>query len=141
MPRGFKVNNTATAIARISLYIEHPDSFISTEKRIVGEWNDEPHTHLVLFGQDDKGVVRAIIFERNREENGGINRCWKCGAEVLEFVQYASTEHYLGEWDHIRNKAGERCDCPENGRVACRSCHRERHVQTQFSKKGGRSNG
>jgi hypothetical protein len=40
-----------------------------------------------------------------------------------------------GDWDHIRNAPGERCDCPENGRVACRNCHRERHPMPRFTKR------
>jgi hypothetical protein len=40
----------------------------------------------------------------------------------------------VGEWDHIRNKPGERCDCPENGMVVAPKAHRERHLKPQFGK-------
>lgn len=136
MPRGFKVDERATLLIFRRPY-RRGASFISQPKFIEGE-DPEAVPHAILEGKD-KGQARAEIFRRNREENRGVNRCWNCAIGVEEEAREGSV--YRGEWDHIRNKAGERCDCPENGRVACRNCHRERHVQTQFSKKGGRSNG
>lgn len=127
MPRGFKVDIQASVerfgtAGRRNGRWRSGFSFVSQPKQI----GEHGGPHLILYGED-KGPIRAEIFRRNREANGGVNRCWKCGAEVLESVTYESTVHYLGEWDHIRNKPGERCDCPENGRVACRRCHSERH--------------
>src|ERR1700674_163114 len=120
MPRGFKRDETKTAEARnTGLYCLDRRSFISLPKIIKGECT-EPKPHVILFGED-KAPVRAEIFRRNREENrtrdGAPNRCWKCHAQVFEHRMEGWTEELLspsGEWDHIRNKPGERCDCPEN---------------------------
>jgi hypothetical protein len=87
--------------------------------------------HLLLFGKD-KAPIRAEIFRRNREANGGINRCVKCGTEVFEMSHYPITLDMQGEWHHIRHRAGERCDCPENGEVRCATCHKLEHLQVKF---------
>ena len=131
--RGFKRDERATREALATGFLEDRRSFISQPKAIKGEC-DEPKPHLLLQGKD-KGPIRAEIFRRNREENGGLNRCWKCKRHVFEENLYWSGPDGVvrsGEWDHIRNKPGERCDCPENGRVACRECHKERHPRPQF---------
>ena len=81
MPRGFKVCHTSTGIARIQGFVKDARSFASTEKAIEGEWDGRPHVHLILYGKD-KVRIRAMIFRRNREENGGQQKCWKCGCRV-----------------------------------------------------------
>lgn len=151
MPRGFKKpkNTVPMSFSYVLKYggsavetrLIDPRSFISQGKVIKGECT-EPKAHLILYGED-KGPIRAEIFRHNREANGGFNKCWKCLRPVCENLQDvadlcskmpANPHDLIGEWDHIRNKAGERCDCPENGRVACRQCHKERHPQTRFGK-------
>lgn len=151
MPRGFKSDRETTKLARSSGWylpemddlsgdllrdvfrLSDPRSFVSLPKLIKGE-SDLPKAHLVLYGKEDKARVRAEIFRRNREENGGNNKCWKCGCPLYEIATWNGGP--VGEWDHIRNKPGERCDCPENGRVACRACHKPRHPQVQFGRRG-----
>jgi hypothetical protein len=128
MPRGFKRDEDATLAARFEDY----RSFVSQPKAINGEC-DVPRPHVVLYGRADKARVRKIIFEKNRQENGGINRCWNCRKLVLEKAHEMFAAHFCGEWDHIRNKPGERCDCPDNGRVACPTCHRQRHVRPRWT--------
>lgn len=112
--RGFKVDHTATAAARVSGQIIDKRSFISLPKVIRGEGNGRPRPHLILYGAD-KTPVRQQIFDANRKTHGGINRCWSCNR--------AGSWSTL-EWDHIRNKSGQRCDCVQNGRLACPNCHR-----------------
>jgi hypothetical protein len=137
VPRGFQRNDRATREALATGFLQDKGSFISQPKIIKGEC-DEPRPHLLLEGVD-KGPIRAEIFRRNRKANDGFCKCWKCGTQVFEEIDPLGSVRDLkwrGEWDHIRNKAGERCDCPENGRVACRKCHKERHPQPQFGKTG-----
>lgn len=121
--RGFKRDRISSAHV---LFLDKR-SFMSQVKKI----GSHGGIHFILFGKD-KAPVRAEIFRRNREANGGENRCWNCGTSVFEVAPDEFCFAYVGEWDHIRNGAGERCDCPENGRVACRRCHRERHPQPRF---------
>lgn len=145
--RGFKKDVTATLEALATGMLQDRRSFISMPK-VTGDpvfvlgipFTGQAKPHLILYG-DDKGPVRAEIFRRNREANGGTNRCWKCKCVVYEneeAAQMAAPPNFImkwwsrGEWDHIRNKSGQRCDCPENGRVGCRSCHKERHPRVKL---------
>lgn len=139
MSRGFKKDLLATelAYATKNLMDEKRRSFVSLPKVIEGECT-EPQPHLILYGEKDKGVVRAEIFRLNRLENDGVNRCWKCKRPVAEYP--TDLDEMLGntpqgDWDHIRNSPGTRCDCESNGRVSCRACHSERHLQVKFGKK------
>ena len=127
MPRGFKRDQAATLLAEF----KNRRSFVSQPKTIEGEGAD-PKPHLILHGQD-KGQIRAEIFRRNREANGGVNRCWKCGREVFEQSHYPITMDMQGQWHHLRNKPGQRCDCPENGVVSCETCHRPEHPQVRWT--------
>jgi hypothetical protein len=131
MPRGFQKNEPATREALATGFLQDKRSFISQSKAIKGEC-DEAIPHLILYGRD-KGPIRAEIFKEDRAFNGGVNRCWNCKREVTE-DSGGRVERMRGEWDHVRNKPGTRCDCPENGRVACRNCHSERHPKPQFGK-------
>jgi hypothetical protein len=63
-----------------------------------------------------------------------VNRCEKCNLLVWEMEMDGDGFWGPGEWHHIRNTAGERCDCPENGQVLCTSCHREGHPRTMSGK-------
>jgi hypothetical protein len=143
--RGFKKDSLATSICKEAGRALREDgrepfwypldrrSFLSQPKIIVGEC-ETPEHHIIAYGKD-KGPIRAEIFRRNREGNGGVNRCWKCNRFVREdLMDSYGGALSRGEWDHIRNKDGERCDDPENGRVACRQCHFERHPQVQFTR-------
>lgn len=129
MPRGFKKDFVATSLAHINKQLSDPRSFISLPKHTHG---DEAVPHLILYGLD-KGPIRAEIFRRDRENHHlagmDINRCRNCGKRVFESGWIGRN----GEWDHILSKAGQRCDCPENGRVVCRACHRASHKQVMFS--------
>lgn len=125
--RGFRRDEAATLAARFEDY----RSFVSQPKRIPNGCPNE--VHLVLYGFEDKAPIRAAIFRRNREKHHlagmSINRCEECGHRVFEGDEWPSRR---GEWDHVRNGSGERCDCPENGRVLCQECHRHRHPQVNF---------
>lgn len=126
MSRGFKEDTYATMCARF----EDERSFISQPKHTHG---DHAVPHLILYGRLDKGPVRAKIFQRNRAQfRDGYPRCAKCNRIVSE----SSESRCGGEWHHIRNKPGERCDCPENGEVLCHRCHRPEHPQTKFTRRG-----
>lgn len=94
-------------------------SFISLPK-VTPHTNGVPQPHLILYGVD-KGPIRAQIFERSRKANG-VARCWNCGVMVAETPEEEIPQK--GEWDHAENAPALRCDCPENGRVACAGCHR-----------------
>ena len=132
MPRSFKKNVQATHEALATGFLQDKRSFISQPKIIKGEC-EEARPHLLLAGVD-KAPVRAEIFRRNREKNGGVNRCVKCNILLLEHSPVID-RYGLGEWHHIRKKPGQRCDCPENGEVVCggrSGCHRKLHPQVQF---------
>src|ERR1035437_8755490 len=103
-------------------------SFISMPKAIPGECG-EPRSHALLYGAD-KVLTRMLIFQRNRAENRGVNRCCDCGKVVYE--DFSSAGYFTGEWHHVRNKSGQRCDCLDNGLVTCRFCHKKRHVRVKF---------
>jgi hypothetical protein len=133
MPRGFKKQLVEGVPLRLP-WFQDERSFLSQPKGIDDEFKGQIIKHLILYGRD-LGPIRAEIFKRNREANGGINRCWKCGITVFEFPPehewYANRQ--IGQWHHIRNKPGTRCDCPENGVVSCSGeCHREEHPQVHF---------
>jgi hypothetical protein len=136
MPRGFKRNERATREALATGFLQDKRSFISQPKAIKGECA-EPRPHLLLEGVD-KGPIRAEIFRRNREANKGTNRCVKCGQAVAEDLHTCITgPRRKGDWHHVRNKPGTRCDCPENGEVICgdpAGCHSREHPQPQFGK-------
>lgn len=127
MPRGFKRDEAATLAARFEDY----RSFMSQPKIIKGECI-EPKAHLVLYGFEDKAKVRQEVFRCNREKYEGVNRCVECLRRVIEGAQEGNV--WRGEWDHIRNKAGERCDCPENGQILCRECHYRKHPHIMSGK-------
>ena len=118
-------------------WFQDEGSFISQPKAIKGEC-DEPRSHLLLEGLD-KGPIRAEIFRRNREVNhnvvGGTAHCWNCGRTVFETLPESIAKvELIGQWDHIRNKPGERCDCPENGARCLLDLSQRTHPQTQFGK-------
>jgi hypothetical protein len=125
MPRGFKKDITGTKIGKF----EDKRSFVSQQKFILNGCQNL--NHIIAYGKD-KAPIRAEIFRRNREANGGFCKCWKCGLMVYELVYADVWNMPLGQWDHVRNKDGERCDCPENGRVSCEECHTERHVRPRW---------
>lgn len=132
MPRGFQVDHQATLLRFGGRRWWPGDSFVSKPKFIEG---DGEEAHLLLYGKADKGAIRAEIFRRNREANAGVNKCVECGMQVYEFITTTELERRRGDWDHIRNKPGERCDCPENGQVLCVDCHRKKHVRVLSGKK------
>ena len=91
-------------------------SYVSQLKSINGE---REQNHLVLYGED-KAIQRAVIADRD----GFL--CRKCGKHV------DCTE---GEWHHVENSAGKRCDCQHNSEWRCKSCHSPlEHPQVQWSK-------
>ncbi len=136
MPRGFKVDHTATQLAREGMSSLYPSvmvdsrSFVSLPK-VTGHTNGVAQPHLILYGIKDKGTIRKVIFHLNRLMNGQ-NKCYKCGTRVAESVDNSSFMP-IGEWHHELNKPGERCDCAINGKVSCPACHSEEHVKPQFS--------
>ncbi len=128
MPRGFKFG------VRMD-WMQDPASFLSQPKAIKGENMDGPAPHLLL-GPKDKGRMRVQIFLRNRQKHGGINRCDECSHPVIEFKEdIFNIQQRPGEWDHIRNQPGTRCDCIDNARVLCggrEGCHSKRHLRPRF---------
>lgn len=134
MSRGFKRDHTLTQLAHEGMSSLFPGvmadsrSFVSLPK-VTPHTNGKEEPHLVLWGKD-KGVIRKIIFHFNRIMNGE-NRCHKCGAIVREYPgNYGCAP--VGHWHHVDDAPAERCDCPDNGRVACPKCHSDEHVKTQF---------
>jgi hypothetical protein len=88
--------------------------FTDRKKRsFIGRRSDGTQ-HLLLAGED-KSRTRDEIFERDK----GI--CTLCPVP-----HYVGKIH--GEWDHVRHMPWERCDCPSNGRVACKRSHVNRHT-------------
>lgn len=121
--RGFKNSRVETEIYKFL----DGRSFISQEKQVgrAGESGAHGGTHFLLYGSD-KGWMREIIFRENREANGGFNVCAACKCRVFE--------HAGAEWDHVRSKAGERCDCKQNSQILCAPCHRKKHISVQWTK-------
>lgn len=128
--RGFKVSRVETEIYKFL----DGRSFISQEKQVgkAGEPGAHGGTHFLLYGKD-KSWMREIIFRENREANGGFNVCVECRRRVVESVDESSSVY--GEWDHIRSKGGQRCDCSANGQVLCFTCHKSKHVGPRFGKR------
>ena len=128
MPRGFKLDIILTQATRDSSgLLNDPRSFVSLPK-VTPHTNGVALPHLILYGID-KGVIRHMLFEESRRANGDA-RCRKCGCRVSE-NQYGTLPD--GEWDHIENSPGLRCDCCVNGQILCPTCHRPKHPQTQFT--------
>jgi hypothetical protein len=126
VPRGFKVDREATEAAQFL----DKRSFISMPKLIVGE-NEFPEPHFLLMGED-KALTRADIFRLNYIDHQPVHRCYKCRKVVVEYR--ASPFDIMGQWHHLRNKPGTRCDCVPNGVVSCPDCHREAHPHPQFGR-------
>lgn len=134
--RGFKVDHMATALARLEgeFLLTDARSFVSQPK-ITNHTNGVALHHLLLKGAD-KGAMRAEIFRLDREQNGDENKCWECGRIVIESEEdYGFDMGYtVGQWHHINSKAGQRCDCRQNGAVSCDRCHRSAHLKVEWSK-------
>jgi hypothetical protein len=128
MPRGFKIDRTGT----FCLHFRDKRSFLSQTKIIPDECI-YPRSHLILYGKD-KISIRAEIFKRNRQANGGVNRCEKCKCLIYEKQPLETFGSIKGDWHHIRNEPGTRCDCPENGECLCYLCHHAMHPHVQFGK-------
>ena len=126
MPRGFRVDHQETSLSRLegaNPRLLDPRSFLSKEK-VTPHTNGEAKTHFMLYGAD-KSAMRAEIFVASRESNSGVPRCWNCRERVYEYGNGPD----VGHWHHISNKAGERCDCRDNGAVLCAACHHKEHIQ------------
>ena len=112
MPRGFKLAIEATNLARKHGIFKDKRSFygfkVEAPNRI----------HRLLHGKD-KSAQRQLIYDRD----GGM--CKLC--PVPHFVNWDE-----GEWHHIKNVPGERCDCTHNGAWACKTAHKKQHVHTRF---------
>jgi DNA-directed RNA polymerase subunit RPC12/RpoP len=126
--RGFKVDRQQTEL------LERLDkrTFVSQPKPLGhSNWKELPDQHIIAYGKD-KIRIRAEIFKRNAAANGNTYRCAECGKELVEDA--AIGDPCRGEWHHLNNKPGMRCDCPENGRVLCRGCHVKRHPRIMSGK-------
>lgn len=121
--RGFKKSHVETETYK---FLDHR-SFISQEKQI----GDHGGSHFLLYGAD-KSWMREIIFRENREANGGFNVCWKCKVRVFEHAEEGNPRR--GQWHHLENKPGRRCDCKANSAVTCSSCHSSEHIKVRWSK-------
>jgi hypothetical protein len=71
----------------------------------------EPLHQCEYLAGDDKAVRRREIFERDGY------RCVGCGERVT---------WETGEWAHGGNTKVSRCDCLENGKTKCFTCHQVR---------------
>jgi 5-methylcytosine-specific restriction endonuclease McrA len=125
--RGFKIDKTQTASLFERGLFRDSNSYITFEKKThgpVATW------HLILFGVD-KSNMRAEVFRQNRAKyRDGYPRCDECNRIVSEQAEAGQA----GEWDHILNQPGTRCDCPENAQILCRTCHVKKHPRVQWTK-------
>ncbi len=127
--RGFKRDNTLTALAQQGMYSAFPSAFVDRRSYVSLE-KVTPHTlgffepHLLLFGKD-LSYMRDMLVRMCILENGYL-KCCICGQSISDEVhEMASNKAQL---DHKNNKAGERCDCPENIQLICRNpCHASKH--------------
>lgn len=121
MPRGFKRDLAATRDAYASgrLIDVKRRSFISEPKAIPGEC-DEPQPHLILYGAD-RTAQRMKLFQREG------NRCETCKCVVAwggdDDREFDAEFRVFGEWQHIRDKGWNKCDCLANARLSCHNCH------------------
>lgn len=100
MPKGFRRDEQATRSANF----RDPDSFVTLPK--FGE------PHVILYGLD-KEAQRSRLFTRER------SRCQRCGKRV----NWSGEFWEQGEWSHIEDKAGKKCDCLHNAELLCHDCH------------------
>lgn len=119
MPRGFKIDITATAAAHFA----DKDSFVSLPKHTHGT---EAVAHLILYGKVDVGVARARAERRAEwEANPSFIMCQKCGQHIFEGVnEMAPNKAHMR---HILDNPWNRCWCDANLEMVCRSCHAEDH--------------
>ena len=119
--RGFKraIAETEAAYASGKLIDARKRSFISQPKAIPGEC-EEPKPHLVLYGADATAARMKLYLSRK-------SRCERCKCVVVWSGDHGE-DGYIGEWNHKRSKAGERCDCEENRELLCAPCHRREHA-------------
>jgi hypothetical protein len=97
---GFKRDEQATRDA----HFEDADSYVTLPK--FGE------PHVILAGLD-KEKQRRALFAREK------SICQGCGRRV-----YWDGEIWQkGEWSHIKDKPGEKCDCDHNAQLLCHDCH------------------
>lgn len=122
MPRGFKRDISATdeAYAAGRLIDRKHRSFVSQPKAIPGEC-DEPKPHLILWGADAT-AQRMNLFRREK------NRCQVCKLAVVWGGEDNDVQ-FVGQWHHIRKRAGQRCDCLVNARLLCAACHSGEHAE------------
>lgn len=111
MPRGFQVDREATANHK---FLDRR-SFISKPKLL----HQENIGHYILYGKDKSNAHDLVMYLSD-----GI--CAICKKPCT----------WEGEWDHIGNRGGERCDCVGNGRwvhgfLSKDKCHQVRHHQAK----------
>lgn len=111
VPRGFQIDREATANHK---FLDRR-SFISKPKLL----HQENIGHYILYGKDKSNAHDLVMYLSD-----GI--CAICKKPCT----------WEGEWDHIGNRGGERCDCVGNGRwvhgfLSKDKCHQVRHHQAK----------
>lgn len=118
MPRGAKKDVPVTKLLWENGFFLDKDSFLG--------WRSDSTPHLFLK-REDIGAQRNRIYERDAG--------W-CKLQISPQCQNhrgASIPKDEFELDHIKGGLVERCDCEDNLHVACRACHRAKHVQVRWS--------
>jgi hypothetical protein len=113
--RGFKHNQPAETIAQHYL---DSRSYLSEKNGRV---------HEILFGLDKSGQREKVYHQAK-------GKCQKCGRPAP--LHDPRGEGYEGAWDHIKNHAGDRCDCLHNAQWLCgrfiADCHTSEHPHPQL---------
>jgi hypothetical protein len=68
--------------------------------------------HVILHGLD-KEAQRRALFAREK------SICQKCSIRVY----WEGPLWQVGEWSHIEDSIGKKCDCLHNAELLCHNCH------------------
>jgi len=72
------------------------------------------------------------VWEQNAAKYEGVNKCDKCGVEVVKPQQHAkgvTPPNNEGHVDHIKSRATGGSGTPDNGQLLCRTCNLDKGAE------------